>query len=75
MSDIIVYTLPICPNCEDIKGKMRNAGIEFATRDLEEWDNYSDLLLAQVTFTEAPIVRIGNEYFDKQGAEERLKLN
>lgn len=75
MSDIIVYTLPICQNCEDIKGKMRNKGIEFETRDLEEWDNYSDLLLAQVTFTEAPIVRIGNEYFDKQGAEERLKLN
>ena len=75
MSEIIVYMLPVCPNCEEIKGKMRNAGIEFQTRDLEEWDNYSDLLLAQVTFTEAPIIRIGNEYFDKIGAEERLKLN
>ena len=50
MSDIVIYTLPICPNCEDIKVKMRNKGIEFETRDLEEWDNYSDLLLSTLNY-------------------------
>jgi len=73
--EITVYTLPVCPKCNEMKETLREAGLEFTFKDLEDYDNYAELLLSQVTFTEAPIVKINGHFFDYVGAKEHLNLN
>jgi glutaredoxin len=71
---IIVYTLPVCPNCDDLKRKLAEKCIEFETRDLEDDDTRLGLLMKCVTLVEAPIVEIDGTFYDKNAALQELGL-
>jgi len=72
--DITVYTLPNCPNCDELKGLLRDAGIEFTHRDIEDEDNYTELLIDGCPYVEAPIVRINGQFYDALGAARVIGL-
>lgn len=71
---ITIYTLPVCPNCEDLKEKLDSHGIEYITMDLEDEDVRMNLLLDSVTLVEAPIVKIDDRYMDAESALKELEL-
>jgi len=71
---IIIYTLPICPNCDDLKNLLKSKDIKYITRDLEDDDVRMELLMKSVTLVEAPIVDIDGEYYDKSGAIKELGI-
>lgn len=43
MSQIIVYSLEICPNCDRLKVTLKGLAIEFEVRDLETKEAIVDL--------------------------------
>lgn len=71
---IIVYTLPVCPNCDELKDKLIKNNINFTVKDLEEDDNRIELLMDCVTLVEAPIVKIENDYYNKIDAMKELGI-
>jgi len=52
----IVYTLPNCPRCDEIKEMFSAKGITYGVLDLEDDFVQADLLLDGITVTEAPVV-------------------
>lgn len=71
---IYVYTLPICPNCEQFKEMLTKNNIEFKCLDLEDEDVYIDLLIKSVTLTEAPIIRLNDKFMSMNDAIKELGL-
>ena len=69
---ISVFTLPVCPNCDDLKEKLIQRGLQFETFDLEDDDVRIDLLMKSVTLVEAPIVEIDGRYMS--GKEAMVEL-
>ena len=70
--DITVFTLPVCPNCDELKEDLKAHDLWFDIEDLEDEDVRMNLLLESVTLVEAPIVRIDGKYMS--GKEARLAL-
>ena len=66
--EITVFTLPVCPNCDNLKEKLTKNGIQFCTKDLEDDDVRMNLLLDSVTLVEAPIVCIDGKYISGKEA-------
>jgi glutaredoxin len=74
-SNIIVYTLPICPNCDVFKSTLTNNDVKYITKDLEDDETRMELLMDCVTLVEAPIIKIDNQYFDPSSAYKELGIN
>ena len=70
-----VYTLPVCPNCDDLKDKLTAHNISFSTYDLEDDDVRMNLLLDSVTLVEAPIVKIDRRYMSGNDALKELGIS
>lgn len=66
--NVTVYTLPICPNCEELKSILNKNNILYAVKDLESDDVKIELLMDCVTLIDAPIVKIDNRYYNKTDA-------
>ena len=71
---MIVYTLPVCPNCDALKETLKNNNIAFEARDLEDDDVRMELLMDSVTLVEAPIVKIDDRYMSGSDALKELNL-
>ena len=71
---ISIYTLPVCPNCDDLKNKLKQHNVVFNTFDLEDDNVRMDLLMDSVTLVEAPIVKIDDRYMSGNDAIKELKL-
>ena len=71
---IIIYTLPICPNCDNLKEKLVAANIPYISKDLENDDVRMELLMNSVTLVEAPIVEINGKYYDKESSLKELGI-
>lgn len=75
MSGVVVYTLPVCPNCDMFKTLLHSNNVSFETKDLEDDDVRMELLMDSVTLVEAPIIRVGDQYFDSTSALGELGIN
>ena len=72
--DIIVYTLPVCPNCETLKASLSYHNIHYRTENIEDPEIYAKLLLSQVTFTEVPVSCIDGRYMNMHDTLRELGL-
>lgn len=71
---IVVYTLPICPNCDAFKSELDKRNIEYDTRDLEDDDVKMELLMNCVTLIDAPIIEINGIFYNKDDAMKELEI-
>ena len=71
---ITVYSLPVCPNCDNLKLKLKNNNIKFNEKNLEEDDTILELLMDSVTIVEAPIIKIKNKYYDGISGLKELNI-
>ena len=68
---VMIFTLPVCPNCDGLKHTLDANNIVYDIKDMENPDTYAMLLLDGVTLVEAQIVWINGRYMDKdQGLKE-----
>lgn len=62
ISQIIVYTLENCPNCELLKEYLSRAGAAYGVRDMMEPEALTELRINGVFVREAPVLQIGSTF-------------
>ena len=58
MTDIVIYTLKVCPNCKLVKDVLIERKIPFEEMDLEMPESLTKMLMNSV----APVLQIGDVF-------------
>jgi glutaredoxin len=56
-TQLIVYTLEFCPNCELLKEFLSGRGIPYAERDLSSAESLTELRVNGIFVNEAPVLQ------------------
>ena len=86
MSEIIVYTTKICPNCKTLKQILKESGIVFAESDMTTPAVLTELAMNNVFTMSAPVLRVQDNFYtinelmdgdsvDRQKVESLVNLN
>ena len=62
-SQLIVYSLEYCPNCEILKTFLKKAGHPFDERDLSSAESLTELRVNGVFVNEAPVLQRNEDFF------------
>lgn len=62
MSGIVIYTLPNCPHCNEVKNMLDHMMADYTARSMEEAEVIADLRFNGCFEMEAPIIQIGDKY-------------
>jgi glutaredoxin len=60
MQNVIVYSKPVCPNCDQAKQLLESKGIEFTYVDLEQ-DMTSFFKFRGLGIREVPVIEVDGE--------------
>jgi len=63
---LILYTLPSCPNCIQIKSKLKACGYEFEEQPMDTAENIAELRYNACFAMEAPVLRVGDSFYEYQ---------
>jgi glutaredoxin 3 len=72
---IIVYTTPICPECERAKRYFKDKKLNYQEIDVFENKEKGEKIFKKIGKKRVPIIEIGNEFFvgfNKKKIEETL---
>lgn len=61
---ILLYTLPDCPNCLQIKAKLQAAGYEFEERAMDSAESLAQLRYLGCFTQEAPVLRVEDTCYE-----------
>ncbi len=61
-SDIVLYTLPVCPNCQTLKQALMHYSIAFEEEDLDSPKARTALLMHGVFTTTAPVLQVKDTF-------------
>ena len=62
-SQLIVYTLEYCPNCDNLKGFLKKSGYTYFERDLSTAESLTELRMNGVFVNEAPVLQKDSDFF------------
>ncbi len=62
-TNIVLYTLPVCPRCEDLKQSITDLGLPYEIRNMEDSEVMAGLWCDNVVVQEAPVLQINGEYY------------
>ncbi len=60
--DIVLYTLPVCPNCQTLKQALMHYSIGFDEEDLDSPKVRTALLMHGVFTTTAPVLQVKDTF-------------
>ena len=60
---ITLYSKKNCGKCQQVKNIMKDKNIEYIEKDLENPDNVAELVMNNVTLSEAPVLEHNGVYF------------
>lgn len=75
LPDITVYTLEVCPNCEQLKICLRKLDVAYNERDMAGAEALTDLRLNGVFAMEAPVLQVNDQYFESKDIFEKGAVN
>ena len=61
--EIIEYRLEFCPLCDLLSETLKSLDIKFEIRNMQDSESIADLLVDGVFTQNAPVLKIGNDYF------------
>jgi len=64
MSDLIVYTLPECPNCIILKEFLSKNGAKFREEPMDTAASITEMRVNQCFAMMAPVLRVGDEFYE-----------
>ncbi|MBI2046847.1 glutaredoxin family protein [Candidatus Pacearchaeota archaeon] len=76
MKNIIVYTLPYCGHCKELKAFLNRKNIEFKDINVEENNKAAEEIIGKTGQSGFPVIDIGGELiigFDEKEMEEKLR--
>lgn len=62
-SQLIVYTLEHCPNCDILKGFLKKSGHKFIEHDLSTAESLTELRMNGVFVNEAPVLQKSSDFY------------
>jgi glutaredoxin len=62
-SQLIVYTLEYCPNCDSLKGFLTTGGYTYIERDLSTAESLTELRMNGVFVKEAPVLQKDFDFY------------
>ena len=62
-SQLIVYTLEYCPNCDNLKGFLTKSGFEYFERDLSNAESLTELRMNGIFVNEAPVLQKDSYFY------------
>ena len=62
-SQLILYTLEYCPNCDILKGFLKKGGYTFVECDLSTAESLTELRMNGVFVTEAPVLQKDADFY------------
>ncbi len=62
-SQLIVYTLEYCPNCDSLKGYLTKGGYKYSERDLSTAESLTELRMNGVFVNEAPVLQKDSDFY------------
>jgi glutaredoxin 3 len=74
---VIVFSSPLCPPCERLKGYLRSKGVEFNVRDVMVDEKAAEFLESQ-NIRSTPVLSVDGELvvgFDRGRVDELLGLS
>jgi glutaredoxin len=75
--NIIIYTLPVCPNCHVLQQSLREHDISFDECDLDSPKSRTALLMNGIFTTTAPVLQVNNRFLthDQLFEGEKVKID
>ncbi|GAB6284338.1 MAG: hypothetical protein STSR0009_05370 [Methanoregula sp.] len=74
-TQLIVYTLEHCPNCELLKGFLKDRKYPFVERDLSTAESLTELRVNGIFVKEAPVLQKGDDFFTSPDLFPAGKMN
>jgi len=77
MSDIIVFRLETCPNCDRLKQLLKEAGVKFMEVDLQDvrHPEMITMRMAGVFPQEAPVLKVNSYYVQSKAIFDGNELS
>lgn len=66
MSNIIVYTMENCPNCDKLKATLKELGVDYKEQDLETKEAIIELRCNGCFPNEAPVLQCGRVCYESK---------
>jgi glutaredoxin len=75
--DVIIYTLPVCPNCHVLRQSLKEHNVKFDECDLDSPKSRTALLMNGIFTTTAPVLQINNRFltYDQLFDEEKINID
>jgi len=75
MSNIIVYTLEVCPNCVQLKDALKNLNIKFVETDMQSPESIAEMRVNGCFTIEAPVLQIEDNFYESKDTFKDGKPN
>jgi glutaredoxin len=62
-SQLIIYTLEYCPNCDNIKEFLTKSGYKYFERDLSTAESLTELRMNGIFVNEAPVLQKDSDFY------------
>ncbi len=72
---IIIYTLPICPNCHLLRQSLSEHDVSFEECDLDSPKSRTALLMNGIFTTTAPVLQVDNRFLTYDQLFDGEKVN
>ena len=60
--DIVVYSLELCPNCDQLKEYLARSGFSFRECDMSSAESLTELRVNGIFVQEAPVLQVGRRF-------------
>ncbi len=74
-NSIIMYTLPVCPNCHLLRQSLKEHNVTFDECDLDSPKSRTALLMNGIFTTTAPVLQVNNRFLTYDQLFEGEKVN
>ncbi|MDD1715966.1 MAG: glutaredoxin family protein [Methanolinea sp.] len=61
-TQLVVYSLEFCPNCDSLKEYLKSMNISYTERDLSTAESLTELRINGVFVQEAPVLQRGSSF-------------
>ncbi|HXY88908.1 MAG TPA: glutaredoxin [Candidatus Acidoferrales bacterium] len=75
--NIIIYTLPVCPNCHVLRQFLMKNNVSFNECDLDSPKSRTTLLMNGIFTTTAPVLQVDDRFltYDQLFEGEKVKID
>ncbi len=75
ISNVTIYTLPECPNCDRLKRELIQKGFVFNERNMSSADSLTELRFNGIFTLSAPVLQIEEDFFTSRELFNAGSLN